>query len=268
MLHFDLNLSILLTDSPFLERVDRAAQLGFGAVEFWWPAEADLQALPRRIRDAGLQTALFNLDGGDLAAGERGLLNDPAREQRFRDNLPRALELAYQLGCMRLHALVGCWRDDEPREAQLARVHENLAWICAQAAPAGITILVEALNTYDTPGYMVPDTGAALALIERVGAANLALQYDTYHLQRMGDLDSARLPALCDRIGHIQVADLPGRGAPGSGDLPFPAFFAAVVAAGYQGWIGLEYQAAAGGDPFGWLPPDRRGALVPGALRL
>src|SRR5690349_15363604 len=99
MLYFDLNVSILLREYPFLDRFDRAARLGFGAVEFWWPAGENLGAVARRVRDAGLRVALFNFDGGDVPAGERGLLNDPARQAQFRANVPVAIELARQIGC-------------------------------------------------------------------------------------------------------------------------------------------------------------------------
>ncbi len=269
MLHFDLNLSLTMPALTWRERFDSAARLGFGAVEFWWPEAAIRPALPRLAADAGVQVVHFNLDGGDLAAGERGLLNDPARLPAFRAGVPAALDLAHALGCRRLHALVGRLRPDAPRAAQLARAADTLAWLCAQAAPAGITILVEPLNTWESPGYLLTSTAEALAFIERVGAPNLALQYDVYHIQRMEGHLAATIQTHGARFGHIQLADAPGRGHPGTGEIHFPSIFAAIVASGYSGYVGLEYVPRAPlADTLAWLPADRRGPIALDMLSL
>ncbi len=269
MLRFDLNLSITMPGLPWRERFDGAARLGFDAVELWWPDAEHRPLIPRLATDAGVRVVHFNLDGGDLAAGERGLLNDPARLPAFRAGVPEALELAAALGCTRLHALVGRLLPGESRESQLARAREAVAWLCEQAAPLGVTILVEALNTWETPGYLLASTAEALAFIDAVGAPNLAYQYDVYHMQRMEGNIAATIAAHAARMGHIQVADSPGRGQPGTGELRFPFIFEAIAASGYDGYIGVEFVprgplAAA----LAWLPPDRRGPIAPAQIGL
>jgi hydroxypyruvate isomerase len=263
MLHFDLNLSILLKEYPFLERFDHAARLGFGAVEFWWPAGENLAAVARRIRDAGLRVALFNLDTGDMPAGDRGLLNDPDRQGQFRANLPIALELAQQVGCTQLNALGGKRRAGEALEPQLERVRENLRWAAEQARPAGITILVEALNEWENGPYLFTNTRDTLALLDSLGEPNVKYQYDVYHMQRMEGNIAATIRAQVERIAHIQIADSPGRNQPGTGELRFPYVFEAIVASGYRGAIGLEYHPLGPSETtFSWLPVDRRGGVA------
>lgn len=267
MLQFDLNVSILLKELPFLERFAAAARLGFGAVEFWWPTGEDLDAVAARVSDAGLAVALFNFDAGAMAAGERGLLNDPERQAQFRANVPLAIELATRLGCTRLNALTGKWLPGVPREAQLELVRENLRWAAEQAAPAGITVLVESLNTWENAGYTCTTTADTLALLASVGAPNLQYQYDVYHMQRMEGNVCATIAAHVAAIGHIQVADSPGRNEPGTGELHYPYIFAAIAATGYTGYIGLEYNPSTSSEAsFSWLPADRRGPIAAESL--
>lgn len=269
MLHFDLNISITLKELPFVERFDAAAGLGFGAVEFWWPAGEDLGMLIRRAQDAGLAVVLINFDAGAMAQGERGMLNHPLRQAEFRANVPVALELARKLGCNRLNALAGKWLADEPREAQLARVRENLHWAAELAAEAGITILVESLNSWENSGYLFCDTASTLAFLESVGRSNLQYQYDIYHMQRMEGNITATIQAYSRQIGHIQVADAPGRHQPGSGELCYPFIFQAIEQSDYRGYIGLEYNPQGSlAESLAWLPADRRGAIPLAALRL
>jgi hydroxypyruvate isomerase len=269
MLRFDLNVSLTLRDTPPLERFDAAARHGFGAVEFWWPTGESLGALASRVRDAGLAVALINFDGGDLARGERGVLNDPARRDAFRAHVPLAIELAHSLGCTRLNALAGRWLPDTPREAQLELVRENLRWAAEQAAAAGITVVVESLNAWESPGYLFTDTTTTLEFLASVGAPNLRYQYDVYHMQRMEGNVVATLQRELARIGHIQVADSPGRHQPGTGELRYSYIFAALDAAGYDGYVGLEYiPLGSPAESFSWLPPDRRGPIAASDLRL
>ncbi len=254
MLNFDLNVSFLLKEYPFLERFDQAARLGFQAVEFAWPAGENLKAVVRRINDAGLKVALFNFDGGNLAAGERGLLNDPVRMSQFREHVPQALELAQAVGCTQMHALVGKWREGEERSAQLERVRENLAWVAQEAQKAGVTVMLEALNTWDNGPYMFSTSRAALEFLPTVGVPNLKFQYDVYHMQRMEGNISATILEQSPHIGHIQIADSPGRHQPGTGELNFPFIFAAIEASGYAGYVGLEYNPVGSSEEsLGWL---------------
>jgi hydroxypyruvate isomerase len=261
MLHFDLNVSILLREYPFLERFDHAARLGFRAVEFWWPAGEDLDAVARRIRDAGLRVAAFNFDAGDMPAGERGLLNDPEREAQFRANVPVALDLAQRVGCARLNALAGKWRAVEAREAQLERARENLHWAAEAARPAGVTVLVEALNSWENAGYLFMNTPDTLAFLESTGVPNVAYLFDMYHMQRMEGNLSATLRAHVARIGHIQIADAPDRHQPGTGELNFRHLFREIESSGYTGHVGLEYNPlGTSEESLAWLPPEHRGS--------
>ncbi len=239
---FDLNVSLVLKEVPPLDRFERAARLGFGAVEMWWPPDGvNIHDLARRIRDAGLQLVTMNFYAGDLAAGERGVLNHPAKAAAFRANVPLAVEVAHGLGCPNLTAIVGQWLPGEQREPQLQRAADNLAFAAERAAAAGRTVLVEALNSLDNGPYMLTGTAETLAFMDRVGAPNLRYQLDLFHMQRMGEnlVDSLRLCA--PRLGHIQIADCPGRHQPGTGAMDWPALFRAIDGVGYDGWVGLEY---------------------------
>jgi hydroxypyruvate isomerase len=263
MLRFDLNISILLKEVPFVERLEYAARLGFGAVEFWWPGEENLSALVEKVRVTGLAVALINFDAGDLATGERGFLNEPLRQERFRTSVPLALEFARRIGCPRLNVLVGNAIAGESREAQLERVRENLAWA------AELNVVVEALNVFDTPHYLLTNTRETLQLLAEINRPNLKYQYDIYHMQRMEGNLIATLREHIGQMGHIQVADSPGRHEPGTGEISYRNVLAAIDTLGYQGYIGLEYNPTSSSEAsFAWLPADRRGMVNVSDLRL
>lgn len=254
-MRFCANVSILFRDVPLLERFGRAARAGFTAVELWWPTGERLDEVEAAVAEAGVQVVLLNFDAGDMAAGDRGLVADLDRHRRFRENVPVALGLAQRLGCGRLNALLGHERSAADRERQLELAAENLAWAADEAAPQGAQILIEALNTIENGPCLVHTTRQAAQLRERVGRANVALQYDAYHMQRMeGDL-VATLGAHIDQIGHIQVADSPGRGEPGTGEIAYDFVLDAIDAMGYDGWIGLEYNPTTPTteESLGWL---------------
>jgi len=253
---FCANVSMLFKDAPFLDRFERAAAAGFTAVEFWWPAGEPLDEVEDAIARAGLQVALFNFDGGDMAAGDRGLLSDPDRAHRFRENVPVALELARRVGCERMNALVGLERSPAEREAQLALAAENVRWAADQAAPYGIDITIEAVNTFENGPYLVHTTRQAAAFIDAVGRPNVRIQWDAYHMQRMEGNLTATFAEFAPRIGHVQIADAPGRGEPGTGEINFPFVLDAIEAQGYDGWVGLEYNPTTETteESLGWMP--------------
>jgi hydroxypyruvate isomerase len=253
---FCANVSILFKDAPFLERFERAAAAGFAAVEFWWPAGEALDEVESAIKAAGVQVALFNFDAGEMAKGDRGLLSDPDRQQRFRDNVPVALELAQKVGCDKLNALVGVERAPGARQDQLVLAAENVRWAADQAAPHGIAITIEAVNTFENGPYLVSTTRQAAAFVDRVDRANVRLQYDAYHMQRMEGNLVATIEQHLPRIAHIQIPDSPGRGQPGTGEINFPFVLDAIDALGYEGWIGLEYNptTATTEESLGWMP--------------
>ena len=236
---FAANVSMLFTELPFAERFDAATAAGFGGVEFWWPEEP----VP-----PGFEVVLMNFDGGDIAAGERGYLNDPAR---WRAHVPVAVGLARSLGCTRMNALVGL-DDGRARSEQLERAADEVAFAARAAFP--ITVLVEAINTLDHGPYLISDTAAAAAFLQAVGEPNVALQYDVFHMTRMGEDVEAALREHIDVVAHVQIADHPGRGEPGSGSIDFGALFALLDELGYTGWVGAEYRPTGRTeDSLGWL---------------
>ena len=263
-MRFDANISILFKEVPFLDRFARAAGAGFSAVEFWWPRGEDLDAVARAVRDAGLTVALFNFDAGDMPAGDRGLVSDPARAEEFRANVPAALELAVRVGCRRLNALLGHHLPGLDRAEQLALARANIQWAADCARPAGIAVLIEAVNTFENGPYLLSRTAEAAEFVRSVGRENVRLQYYVYHMQRMEGNLVATLRAYMGQIGHIQVADSPGRGQPGTGEINYRYVFEAIEALGYTGYIGLEYNPGAQTteESLAWLPRERRGGEV------
>ncbi len=244
MLRFSANLTMLFTEAAFPARFARAAAAGFGAVECMFPYEWSRERLAAELERHRLELVLHNLPAGDWAAGERGIACLPGRESEFQDGVGLAVEYARALKCRRLNCLVGI----APEGAASGRLFEtlvaNLQFAADALNRAGIRLLVEPLNDRDVPGFFLNTTRDALSVIDAVGHPNLALQYDVYHMQRMeGDL-IATLTARMDRIGHIQIADNPGRHEPGTGEINFDNLLAAIDAADYGGWVGCEYHPA------------------------
>ncbi len=240
-MRFSANLSFLFKDVPFGERFRRAADTGFRGVEFMWPGVDELDAVTEAVQETGLEVALFNFDAGDMAAGDRGLAGDPDRRAQFRENVPVALELAARIGCPRLNALVGVHRPGLEVEAQLEEARANVAWAAEQARAQGASIMIEAVNSYENGPYLLDTTAKAIAFLDAVGADNVALQYDVYHMQRMEGNLSETITRLLPRIGHVQIADPPSRSEPGTGEVNFGFVLALLDRIGYEGWVGCEY---------------------------
>jgi hydroxypyruvate isomerase len=258
MPRFAANLSLLFTDRPFLERFAAARAAGFAAVEFHFPYGHDRAALAEVVLTSGLEVVLFNLPAGDWAAGERGIACHPRRIAEFQDGVGQAIEYARLLGCGRLNCLAGIAPGDIAHARALETLVENLRFAATATGRAGIELVMEPLNTRDTPGFLVADTRTALALVEAVGHDNLRLQYDIYHAQIMeGDL-ARTLEQHLPRIAHIQLADNPGRHEPGTGEINFPFLLRHIDRLGYSGWVGCEYRPSGRSeDSFGWLQPWR-----------
>jgi hydroxypyruvate isomerase len=245
---------MLFTEYPFAERFDRAAAAGFRAVEFLFPYDEDVAAIRQALSRNGLEQVLFNLPAGDFAAGDRGLANDPARVQLFRDGVSRALEIAAPLACTRLNCLAGLRRTDVPVDAQLDTLADNLAYAAEQAAGAGVRQLVEPLNRYDAPGFMLGTTDEVVAMLDRVGHPNLYLQFDVYHCQRVEGNLVETFRRHQPRIGHVQIADSPTRGQPGTGEIHYPFVFRTLDELAYDGWVSLEYRPQGGTESsLSWL---------------
>ena len=255
------NVSLLFKEAPFLERFGRAREAGFSAVEFWWPAGEDLGEVERAVKDANLTVALFNFDAGDMPNGDRGLPGDPEREEQFRENVPVALGLAKRLGCGRLNALVGQEIPGMSREEQLELARKNVAWAAEMAEEQGARMMVEAVNTFENGPYLLSTTGQAAEFVRSVGRANVMLQYDVYHMQRMEGNLAANVREHIGEIGHVQIADSPARGEPGTGEIHYPYVLAVLEDLGYDGYVGLEYNPTTEQteESLGWLPRELRG---------
>jgi hydroxypyruvate isomerase len=246
MRQFAANLSILFPTLPYLDRFRAAAESGFRAVESWWPDDALAQGITaddivRKAETYGLEMVLLNFAAGDMKAGDRGLAGDPDRVEAFRANVPVAIDLARRLGCRKLNALAGNALNEAGRPAQIDLLAESVAFAADAAAAADMSVMLEALNPRETPRYLLQGTDVVLGLIERLGRPNVGFQLDVYHVAMAGEdpLDSIRRAG--PRIGHVQLADMPGRHEPGTGELPFPAILEALDASGYAGVIGLEF---------------------------
>jgi hydroxypyruvate isomerase len=267
MPRFAANLSMLFTEQPFLARFGAAARAGFDAVECQFPYEAPAAEIRARLDACGLPLVLHNLPAGDWAAGERGIACLPGREAEFRAGVVQAVAYARALATPRLNCLAGIAPPGVDDTLLRATFVVNLRHAAAVLADAGLTLLVEPINTHDMPGFWLSRSDAAVELIAEVGAPNLKLQYDAYHAARMGEDPLATLERLWPWIGHIQVADTPGRHEPGSGVLGCAALFALIDRLGYTGHIGAEYRPAAGTEAgLGWLAVHGRAIGRPAAF--
>ncbi|MBK8059366.1 MAG: hydroxypyruvate isomerase [Gemmatimonadetes bacterium] len=254
MPRFAANLTMLFTEVPFLERFARAAAAGFSAVEFLFPypyAVGDLRAALDRHR---LSLVLHNLPAGDWDAGERGIACLPGRTEEFRAGVETAIRYAQALGVPRLNCLVG----KTPPGEDPARVHATLVDNVRHAANAldavGLQLLVEAINPFDIPGFHLTTTAQVLALLDEVGSPNVRVQYDIYHAQRAEGELAGTLSRHLARIGHVQLADNPGRHEPGTGEINYPFLFAHLDRIGYDGYIGCEYKPAGVTEAgLGWM---------------
>ena len=273
MPRFAANISMMYPDLPFLERFEAAAQDGFKAVEYLFPYAYPAAELAARLQGHGLQQVLFNMPPGGqtlpdmLTAwdqGDRGTACQPGREAEFRAGLMRALEYAQALACPRVHAMVG----KRPEGVDAARADQtlvaNLQWAAQQAAPLGLELLLEPINPRVAPGFHLQRQDHAHALIKAIGAPNVKVQMDLFHCQIVeGDVStkiSQYLPS--GRVGHFQIADVPNRHEPGTGELNWSYLFDLIdcvsAQCGWSGWIGCEYNPqdpSSGGTSrgLGWL---------------
>ena len=236
------NLSLLFPELPFLDRFAAAARAGFRHVEYQFPyAFGSAAEVARRARDAGVEVVLHNLPGGDAARGDRGIACQPARVAEFREGVARAIEYAQAAGCPRLNALAGVAPTGVAPELLFETLVENLRYAARKLAGAGLTLLTEPANRRTIPDFFLNTSRQAIEAIDAAGAPNLMLQYDIFHMQIVeGDL-AQTLERLLPRIGHLQLADVPDRHEPGTGEINFDFLLAHIDRLGYRGWIGCEY---------------------------
>jgi len=241
---FAANLTMLFTEHSFLDRFEHAAKAGFEAVEFLFPYAWPAEEIRQRLDANGLKLVLHNRPAGDWDAGERGIACHPDRTAEFREGVAPAVTYASRLGVPQLNCLAGKAPAAVPAEVSRTTLVENLRFAAAALKQAGLRLLIEPINTFDIPGFFLHGTAQALAVLDDVGADNAFVQYDIYHMQRMEGELAMTLQKHLARIGHVQVADNPGRNEPGTGEINYEYLFAHLDRIGYRRWIGCEYKPA------------------------
>ncbi|SPF80240.1 hydroxypyruvate isomerase family protein [Pseudoprimorskyibacter insulae] len=244
------NLGFLWNDRPLPDAIRAAAAAGFDAVECHWPYDVPASEVKSALDDTGLRMLGLNTRRGDLSVPENGLSALPGRETDARAAIDEALSYAQAIGAGAVHVMAGFASGADAHAAFVA----NLAYACDQAAPLGVTILIEPLNRHDAPGYFLVTTDQAVDIIRRVDRPNLKLMFDCYHVGRTEGDVTTRLAALLGDIGHIQFASVPDRGTPDHGELNYPTVFAAIKALGWDVPLGAEYKPGGPTDPtLGWM---------------
>jgi len=258
MPRFAANLSMMFTEHDFPDRLQAAADAGFDAVEFTFPYDYPAKLIAERCSAAKVEQVLFNLSPGNWVEGDRGLAALPERKAEFRQSVHSALDYAAILGTKRLHMMAGIADATDP--VHVAAYRESLAYAADAAADKGILLLIEPINRRDMPGYFLNDFDRAADLIDNLERSNIKLQFDFYHRQILhGDVLTG-FAKLLPLIGHVQIASVPGRHEPGTGELDDFRILTAVDDLGYEGFVGCEYRPkAATLDGLGWLTKARHG---------
>lgn len=238
---FAANLSMLFTEYPLADRFAAAERAGFDMVEIQFPYELDTTTLKQQITDNQLQLVLINFPAGDWATGDRGIACDPSRITEFQHGVDIAIDYATALNVTNINCLAGKKPDGVSNFAAQETFINNLNYAAERLNSCGIQLLVEAINTEDVPGFYLKSSPQAFSVLDAVKYDNIAFQYDVYHMQIMEGNLIQTLSENIDRIGHIQIADVPGRHEPGTGEINFPNVFKALDAMGYSGIISCEY---------------------------
>ena len=251
---FNANLSMMFNEVDFLERFAAAARAGFKGVEFLFPYAYEKSQLAELLQKHKLELVLFNMPPGDFNAGDRGMACDPSRKGEFQEMTGKAIDYALALGCRQLHCMAGLKprgvNEEQMREAYIA----SLQFAGKEAAKHGLSVLIEAINVRDIPGFYLNYSRQAVDILHYVGLPNVKFQYDIYHMQIMeGDL-APTIEKHLSHIAHMQLADTPGRHEPGTGEINYEFLFRHIDKVGYQGWIGCEYRPAAATEAgLGWV---------------
>lgn len=254
MLKFAANLSMMYQEYAFLDRFGAAAKDGFTGVEFLFPYDHPAAEISARLKEHGLVQALFNGPPGKWERGERGLAALPGREDEFKRGVATALEYANVLGNERIHLMAGLIPPGADRALYRASYVRNLDHAARESAAARVTVVIEPINTRDIPGYFLNRQDEAHNICAEVGAPNLKVQMDFYHCQIVeGDL-AMKLRKYIAGVGHVQVAGVPERNEPDTGEINYPYLFRLLDELGYDGWVGCEYRPKAGTSAgLGWL---------------
>ncbi|MGB8339269.1 MAG: 2-oxo-tetronate isomerase, partial [Burkholderiales bacterium] len=239
---FAANLSFLFNELPFLDRFAAASKAGFKAVEFLFPYEYPAEEIAARLQQNELQNVLFNMQPGDWAAGERGIATLPGREKEFAEGVAKAMAYAKVLACPRVHALAGIAPAGSDRTALRKIYISNLKYAATELAKNNLTLLIEPINQHDMPGYFLNTQAEAFAICQEVGAPNIKMQMDVYHMQMMGEDLAANIRRYLPHVAHMQIANVPGRHEPDCGEINYPQLFELLDELKYAGWIGCEYK--------------------------
>ena len=266
LLPYLANCSLLFTEEPLLRRPAAARAAGFGAVEFWWPfatpvpSDREVDAFTTAVQEAGVALAGLNFFAGDLAGPDCGVLSIPSRSQEFRDNIDVVTGIGERLGVRGFNALYGNRVEGADPAAQDELATENIVRAAKAAAGIGATVLIEPVS--GPKPYPLRTADDAVAVVRRAraaGAANVGFLCDVYHLASNGDDVDAAIAAHADLTAHVQIADAPGRGEPGSGELDLDRYLSALEDRGYRGWVSLEYKPTGTTEAsLAWLPRERR----------
>jgi hydroxypyruvate isomerase len=235
------NLSLLFTECDFPDRFEAASRAGFRRVEYQFPYEFDKDLIAAKARSAGVEVVLHNIPSGNAAKGDRGIACLPGRIDEFREGVERAISYARAADCPRLNCLAGVIPAGAAPEPYRATLVENLRYAARELAKAGLDLMIEPVNTRTVPGFFVSRSSQAVALLDNVGERNAFIQFDLFHMQIMeGDLTKT-IERLLPRIGHMQLADVPARHEPGTGEINFAFVLGEIDRLGYKGAIGCEY---------------------------
>ena len=241
MPHFAVNLTFLFTEIPFLERFAAARKAGFDTVEFMFPYDYKFEDIQAQLNDTGLRLILCNLPAGNWAGGDRGTAANPERREEVRAGVARGTDAARTLGVGHLNCLVGLKNEALPETETRETLRGNIRFAAESLEKAGIRLMVEPVNRLDVPGFALNTCGQVLSLLKEIGHPNAYLQFDVYHARRENEDLTKVLHDHLDRIGHIQIADCPGRHQPGTGETDFRFLLAEIDRVGYGGVVSMEY---------------------------
>lgn len=242
MLNFTANLSLLFTEVALIDRFKAAKQAGFSSVEIQFPYQLSAAAIKDKLDEYDLKLILFNVDAADLLQGSEGLACVPEKRNQFRLAIAQTVDYAELLKPEAINVLPGRCLDNSRLAHYLETFKQNLCFAIEAFAPLGIKTVFEAINTHDMPGFILHSGAQMLSVLEELNRPELLMQYDIYHMQMMGEKPETFIAEHADKIGHIQFADCPGRGQPGTGQIDFEQVFSAVESSTYSGWVGAEYK--------------------------
>jgi len=256
MLNFTANLSLLFTEEKLIDRFKAAKQAGFNAVEIQFPYELSPAAIKDKLDEHGLKLVLFNVDAADLLQGGEGLACVPEKRDQFRQAVAQTLDYVERLKPEAINVLPGRCLDNSRLQHYLETFKENLCFAVDAFSPLGVKTVFEAVNSHDMPGFIIDSGTQMLSMLDQLNRPALFMQYDIYHMQMMREQPETFIAEQAGKIGHIQFADCPGRGQPGTGRIDFERLFSVIEKSGYSGWVGAEYKPLGSTtESLDWLTP-------------